>query len=284
MRVLARGAGLLGLACTTTALVQEAAERHHTSAIAGVMLGRALTASALLGAQLKVGQRIALKIDSNGPIQRILVESDSYSNVRGYVTPNQIELTGSEISPGILGLFGDSGRLTVVKDLVRRGLSDGVVGLQYDDLDQNITHYLFQSEQVRSHIETAVVLDEYHNLAAAGGVLIQTLPRSDEDELKKLRVRLESQPRLVALLEADMSPEAIIRQRMQGLKFETLEEINIQFRCTCSWKRTEQALRMIGREEIMALIAEGEAVVDCHYCHEQYVFGRETLEEILEEL
>ena len=34
----------------------------------------------------------------------------------------------------------------------------------------------------------------------------------------------------------------------------------------------------------MALIAEGEAVVDCHFCHERYVFDRDALEAILDEL
>ena len=40
---------------------------------------------------------------------------------------------------------------------------------------------------------------------------------------------------------------------------------------------------MLGEDDLLALIVEGEAVVDCHFCHERYVFSREELAEILDE-
>ena len=58
----------------------------------------------------------------------------------------------------------------------------------------------------------------------------------------------------------------------------------IEFHCTCSYERSRQAIKVLGEDEVVALIAEGEAVVDCHFCHERYVFDRAALEAILDEL
>ena len=58
----------------------------------------------------------------------------------------------------------------------------------------------------------------------------------------------------------------------------------IVFRCTCSTERSRQAIKVLGQDEILALIAEGEAVVDCHFCHERYIFERDALQAILDEL
>lgn len=45
-----------------------------------------------------------------------------------------------------------------------------------------------------------------------------------------------------------------------------------------------QALSLLDREDLLTLIAEGEAVIDCQFCHERYVFDRGVLEEVLSAL
>jgi molecular chaperone Hsp33 len=72
---------------------------------------------------------------------------------------------------------------------------------------------------------------------------------------------------------------------MGDIPYETLEHRPLRFQCNCSRANTRRALLMLGRDDLeMLLETEGEAVVDCHFCHEQYVFGREELEQLIEEL
>ena len=45
-----------------------------------------------------------------------------------------------------------------------------------------------------------------------------------------------------------------------------------RFTCRCSRARVEQALRIAGRDEVEAALAEsGEVVVTCEYCGRRYV-------------
>ena len=74
LRVIPKTAGLRGLACVTTELAREAALRHRASPLAAAALGEGLTAAALLGGLLKAQQRVAIKIDGDGPAGKLVAE------------------------------------------------------------------------------------------------------------------------------------------------------------------------------------------------------------------
>jgi hypothetical protein len=40
---------------------------------------------------------------------------------------------------------------------------------------------------------------------------------------------------------------------------------------------------MLGPDDRLALIAEGEAIIDCHFCHARYTFSRDELVALHEE-
>ena len=68
------------------------------------------------------------------------------------------------------------------------------------------------------------------------------------------------------------------------MPYEILEEQPLRFECGCSWESSERALIAMGREELESLITEGQAIVDCQFCRQRYIFGREALETILEKV
>src|SRR5512138_3877282 len=85
VRGISQKGDIVGLACVTTELVNEAARLHETSRTASAALGRALTGGLLMGARMKRGQRVALKFEGNGPLKKILVEADADGTARGFV-------------------------------------------------------------------------------------------------------------------------------------------------------------------------------------------------------
>ena len=68
VRIITEEKNILGLACITTNLVNDARKRHGTFPTATAALGRALTGGELLGALLEPDQRVALKFTGNGPL------------------------------------------------------------------------------------------------------------------------------------------------------------------------------------------------------------------------
>jgi len=284
VRVLAKEAGLRALACTTTELANEARRRHEAEDVASAALAEGLTAASLVGALLKIQQRVALKFEGDGPLRKMVVESDSYGRVRGYVAaPAALEMTTAAPDTAATGI-GRNGLLTVVKDLRLNDLHEGIVPLSDGQIDDDVALYLNQSEQTPSLVEIGHVMGDDGELRVAGGLLVQVLPGQEETSLDVVAERIDDLPPIGNLLHSGERPEDVLAALFAGFEYETLETRLLQFDCTCSWKRSEKALIMLGRAEIETLIAEGQAVVDCHFCHQRYIFGREALETILDKV
>lgn len=283
--VIAREAGLRGYACLTTELSNEARRRHETAPTATVALSRALTAGELMGGLLKVRQRVALKWEGNGPLIKTIVEADSNGAIRGYTVGTDVDLRDASGEPDLVRAIGRAGLLTVVRDLQLGELAEGTVHLAASDIDSDLTYFLEQSDQIPSIVSTAAVLADDESVAVSGGLLIQPLPPYDPAVVDQVRDRLQELPPLGELLKGGMKPEGVLDQVFEGLGHKLLAKFPLRFRCNCSRERTRQALLLLGVDGITDLLeTEGEAVVDCHYCHERYVFGRAELEELLDEL
>ena len=283
LRVLAANTGLRLLACTSTELTKEAARRHETSPIATAALGYGLTAGALLGATLKVRQRIALKFAGDGPLVKIVVEADAYGRVRGYVVQPDAPAPDRIDAAAVADAIG-SGLLTVVKDLQVKDLYQGAVALTSNGPEQDISRYLTQSEQVPSLLRLAVEMDEAGNTVVAGGLYIELMPGHPASELAQLEERLDAQPALGELLRAGKTPEEMVDSLLEGIDYLVLERRPVAFVCSCSHERSRMALKALSTDDILELIVEGEAVVDCHFCHERYVFSANELMAILDEM
>lgn len=282
LRVLAREAGVRAFVCVTGATVLEARRRHQAGPAATVALGYGLTGAALLGALLKIRQRVALKVEANGPLRKVVAESDSNGRLRGYVGEPGWQAP-PEVDPHrIRATLGSLGLLTVVKDLGLKELYEGVIPLQTGLLDSDLVYYLTHSEQVPSLVEIGVKLDAGGALLAAGGLLIEHMPGHEVAALSTIAEHLDDMAPLAEVLARGQSPEEILAQIFAELPYEVLERHELRFECSCSWARSEKALLTLSRSDMEALIAEGQAVVDCHFCGERYIFGREALEMILE--
>lgn len=285
IRVISKEAGVRGLACVSTELVQEAAQRHQTEPTAAAALAQGLTGGALMGALLKVRQRVAIKFEGNGPLKKILVESDSYGKLRGYVGEPGVDLPLKQGQHDVVGALGDVGLLTVVKDLRLKELAEGVVPLAGEALDDELTFYLTQSEQIPSFVDLGVYANGQGEIEIAGGLLIQAMPPYEDEIVYRLQDRLQEMPPLAELFHAGETPETVLARLFDGIEYDVLEKRDLVFKCGCSRERSEKALIMLGQDELEYLLEnEGQAVVDCHFCHEQYIFTQDDLEGLIAEL
>jgi molecular chaperone Hsp33 len=281
VRVLAKEAGVLAMACTARSVVQEAARRHEALPVATAALGHGLSAAALMGSLLKVQQSVAIKVEGSGPLKKMVVESDSYGRLRGYVGNAQWNAVSPIGAAQVAGALGRSGLLTVVKDLGVKNLYESVVPLQTGELDKDLMYYLMQSEQILSLLELGAEVDAGGNLVAAGGFLLQAVPGHDTVTLEQLVERTEDLPPIERMLAEGDTPTVVMAEIFGDVTYEILDTRPISFHCTCSRERSLQALGLLDREDLLTLIAEGEAVIDCQFCHGRYIFDRSVLEEVL---
>lgn len=285
LRVVAKTAGVRGFVVVTTELANEAAEKHETLPTSTAVLAEGLTAGTLLGALLKVQQRVALKLEGDGPVQKVIVEGDSYGRIRGYVANPDVDLPLRLGVQDTAAALGSHGQLVVVRDLRLKELAESVVPLSSGVIAEELTRYFNQSEQIPAVVQLGARLDEAGQVTHAGGLMVQALPPYETAVMQRLTERVAELPLVADLLRSGKTSLEIMTLVLEGIDYEVLEERPLSFQCNCSWDRTWKALVTLGAAEIREMLEkEGKAEVECHFCHTEYHFDADDLRMILAEI
>jgi molecular chaperone Hsp33 len=276
---------VIGLACVTTDLVDEAGRLHGTSRTASAALGRALTGGLLMGALMKRGQRVGLKFEGSGPLKKIIVEADNDGTVRGFVGVPDVEVPFNDEKLNVAGALGREGSLTVFKDLGLKEPYRGIVKLLTGEIAEDIANYFAESEQIPSAVGLGVFVKPDGKVTAAGGFLIQSLPPSEEGTVEQFIENIRKMPFVTDLLREGKTPEDILEIIFSGVPYHVLGKRNLSLRCACSRERIERVLLSLGKEELEGIIAEqGETDVTCEFCRSNYHFTRKELEDLRQEI
>jgi molecular chaperone Hsp33 len=282
VRIITRDVNIRGLACVTTRLVNDACSRQGAYPTASAALGRALTGGALMGALLKTGQRVAIKLQGDGPLKKIVVEADSQGFVKGYVQDPYVDLPLREGKLDVSGALGRKGVLTVTKDLRLKDPYTGIVQLYSGEIAEDLAYYFSESEQIPTAVGLGVFVRNGGAVAASGGFLIQSFPPYDGGLVDEISRKIELLPPITRLLRDGRSPEEMIELIFDGISYDLLETRELAFRCTCSRLMIERALITLGIDEIKEIIREqGEADITCEFCGGKYYFSKEDLEKLI---
>lgn len=283
VRATAANHQIRAFAISSTNTIEEARQRHNTSPIATVALGRLMSAGAMMGAMMKGDDDIiTIQIKGDGPIGGLTVTADAKANVKGYVNHPEVMLplnsAGQLDVEKALGI----GVLSVIKDI---GLKEPYVGdtiLVTSDVTQDITYYFATSEQVPTSVGLNVIMSKDNTVKSAGGFIIQLLPDASEEIISALEKKIKEVKNVTTMLEHGYTPEQMLEELLGEFGLDILDKIPTQFYCNCSKERMSRALISIGRKELSSLIEEGRTIeVNCHFCGSHYNFDVEELKDLL---
>ncbi|MFE7064917.1 Hsp33 family molecular chaperone HslO [Sutcliffiella sp. NPDC057660] len=273
-------------AVKTTNTVSEAQKRHQTWPTASAALGRAMSASVMLGAMLKGENKLTVKIDGGGPIGVILVDSNAKGQVRGYVTNPQTHFDLNQHGKlDVARAVGTNGNLSIVKDLGLREHFSGQTELISGELGEDFTYYLVSSEQVPSAVGVGVLVNPDNSILASGGFIIQLMPGTSEETITVIEEKINNMTPVSKLIEKGLTPEELLMEILGAENLKFLETLPVEFKCQCSKERFERAIISLGEKEITEIIEEeGQAEAMCHFCNSSYKFSKEELESMREQV
>ena len=291
IRAMAWGGRVRIVACDATGIVDDLRRIHDASPVVTAALGRLATGALLLAATLeKVTRRepmLTVEIDGGGPAGRMLATASPAGWVRATVANPVAD--APRVRRGklnVAGVVGTEGQLVVIRDPGSGEPFRGVVPIHSGEIARDIAHYLHDSEQVPSAVLLGVHVHPEVGVDHAGGLLVQLLPGVSESQAELLTGRIEELGVLTARMNGGEGPDVWLAELFPEGAW-VLDRREIEFRCGCSMERVETALKLLGLEEIRALVDDcgsEPAVLGCGFCRTDYRVDRATLESLLREI
>ena len=248
------------------------AQQKYPDAVA-TLFGEFLVAATLLSATLKFPGIVTIQATGTGPLKTIMAECTQGNKLRGIVRG---DLEAAAKGRSLKDLLGNA-TLAITIEPEDGERYQGIVPLDAGNLSKCLEFYFNQSEQLATQIKLS------SDLKTASGVLVQQMPS------RQSREKIDADWQHVSALMDTLKPgeqlglshsEQLFRLfHEDGVRL--FEPQHLNFFCSCSRQRTEQALVSLGATEIRGIVEEqGKVSITCEFCEEQYEFDTQHVEEM----
>ncbi|MEQ1492149.1 MAG: Hsp33 family molecular chaperone HslO [Terricaulis sp.] len=260
--------------------------RHDYPRPVALLLGEALTLTALVGSLLKTDGRLVIQVQGEGPVS-LLVAEHLDSGVRGYARLAEgaaEKLAGANRMPPseLLG----AGSLVLTLDLGENTTPfQGIVALEGATLAECAQNYFRVSEQTDTGIRLAVgeiIRGDGPSQWRAGGVLMQRLAsdqaRGDTEEDWSRASILFNTLTDEELIDPELPADRLLYRLFheEGVRMGEVAQLND--RCTCSEERLTGVMKQFPKEELADLIEpDGNLHARCQFCAREYLIDPEKV-------
>ena len=269
--------------CTSTNLVQEARDLFDLWPTSCAALGRTLTMGAMMGSMLKSDhEKLTIQIKGDGPLKNILVDAYYNGRVRGCVGDPEVQLIYNDSGKLAVGLaVGSEGFLRVIKDVNLKTEFTGTVKLVNGEIGEDFAYYFTKSEQTPSAVSVGVLVHENEEVVlAAGGLIIQLMPDATEEDIVACEALMKELSPISSLVVEGKDSSTIALSLFPDV--EILEERDIYYHCGCSREHMYEALAVVQKEELQAMMEEDHGCeIVCNYCNSHYRFSEEEIKNLL---
>ena len=271
-----------GVIMNGTRMVNEMRANHKLGILETLVLGRAYLGVGLMSANLKGSDRVSIKIECSGPIKGLTVESNAFSEVRGFLNNNSIPMEKPMEDFDLSPFFG-AGFLSVTRHLQdAKQPFTGRVILKYGNIAKDLAYYYLTSEQIPTAFNLGIKYDRDGNVIGAGGLLLQAMPDAEESIIEDLENRVTNLPSLGVLFSDNHDSKDIVRTEFanHGPKF--LAERRIEFMCHCNQERLKNLITLLPIDELKDIRKNGPFPLEirCQFCNTPYLFGKEDIQKI----
>ena len=255
---------------------------HALGPVETLTLGKGILCAGLAASLLKDPGSIMLRIDGAGPAEGLSAEGmrlpSGEINARGRLFRNPLPQEALSLESPV-DLFSP-GALTVTRMEGEFKPFVGSVPLRSGDLNKDLTHYFFESEQTRTAVDSGIYFIKDGSPRGAGALLLQALPGADDKFLAEAELKLQSLPPLGLWFAEGGTRDNLISAVFGNMGARRSAEASFSFNCPCSRERFIGHVAALDGATVADILANGPWPLEtqCHYCGSSYAFAREDLE------
>lgn len=270
-----------------TEIVEAMRISRELSPLVTLGLGRCLLGATLMSSHLKEGQGVGVLIRGEGPIEKLYAEAYYDGAVRAYSANPHYQPESANLALNLAQAIG-KGTLTVARHQpFQKAPFQGTVELVSGEVGEDIAHYLFQSQQIRSVLSLGVYFNDQAEIELAAGILVEVMPGVEDEVIERFETKTTQG--LPSIKELFATPTADLQKVSSFIGQADVSEIphdyEIKYLCPCSRERVLNALSVWGEEGLKEMIQDrtGEKAT-CQMCGESYLLTTQDLETVLAKL
>ena len=288
------------------ALVTDVLTRHDYPEPVSLLLGEALTLTALFGSTLKFDGKLTFQAQGKGPIAMLVADYRSPGTLRGYAHIDQDRLA-EMIKAGktsLRDLMGDGFLAMTIDQGTHTERYQGIVALDPEGLTHSAHEYFERSEQIATRIRLAVgpiynrdASGQSQTSWRAGAIMIQHLARdggltgaredqAEEDKTKPPSLEEENWSHASImlgsvedheLLDPALSADRLLYRLYHEDGVRVFEGTPLTFGCSCSRERSANVLGSFDETDIEGMVENGQISVTCEFCNQVYAFDPDDI-------
>jgi molecular chaperone Hsp33 len=262
-----------------TRVIQEMRANHGLGMLETLVLGHAYLGGLLIASTLKGKDRVALQIDCSGPVGGLVVESNAYGEVRGYLKnlPIAVDkpLENFDLSP-----FFGAGFISLTRYLEdAKHPFTSKVALRHGNIAQDLAHYYLTSEQIPTAFSLSIKFTPEGETAGAGGLFLQVMPDAAETTAIQLEKIVYGLPSIGEVCAKRQDIGYFLQSHFAPLNPVLLDQPRVEFFCRCRREQVSRLLRALPKAELRDIRDNGPFPVElrCHHCNTAYRFNREDV-------
>ncbi len=260
------------LTVDSTDTVREMQRMHKLDKDGATALSKLLTAATLMSTMLVQEETITLTAEGVLDKGTAVAIAAADGTVRGFYDADEEDDAKRQIP--------------MLKVMRRAGLSEprmSFCALTPDSMAESFKEYYRACEQMQAlcRLETEFSEDG-KEILFAGGVFLLPWTKTKSELMERVEAFLETAD-LKALLQTD-SGEAPLLKQFPDEEFLIRDEKIAAYHCTCSLERMERGLQSIGAMALSELLEDEFTEMHCRFCDQKYIFSRESIKVLLEEL
>ena len=262
---------LLAVATTTTSLADVTAlQKLNTGS--KLALGRALSATALVGLVQNDRTSMSIQWVGDGPLGQVFVDVTAEGNLRGYVKDTTIERTkDSQNYRGHLAPLMGQGSISMIRMFPNNQFTQSNTDMLVGEIDSDLARHVEQSNQVPTALICDVVPDPIRGTDISGGILVQGMPGTDLSRMKSIVDKLENGGWADLLIGYGDNWLQLLGQLAPDAEPLRDGNVNLRWQCRCSRERVLAALAMFGPIDLAEMVSENEAPkMTCEFCGKVY--------------
>ena len=269
------------------------------------LLSEMFAAVTLFADNFKFDGSVSLQTKGFGLLSHSLVECREQKYLRGMAAlSSQAEAnhaakthdsqTVEVNNPDLRSWLGEQGTLAmslIPSDNPQLNTYQGLISIQAASLEENLQNYFTSSEQLPTHLMFAYTPGEAdQQTPTVTGLLLQRLPSTDMATEIELEQHAQGWHTITTLAQtlstgelAKLPIERLLNSLFSELACRIYEPREIEYRCTCSRKKTDATLLMLGQQDLDDLRHERDTVdVSCELCGHTYTYDAIDLGQLIE--